>query len=149
MRSVWISPPQLHLAQYSVSSFRLLKVHLDSLDSQFRRSLQRELAGLLREPGCKGGIIAGDFNAIYPKDHGVVDEHELLDAWVLLHRSTGSDGATWGVGVELEDGLKAGRLDKIVMLGSKPDEIEVLQPGLNESDRPWSDHCGLRCTFII
>jgi len=70
-------------------------------------------------------------------------------AWVALHGSTGSDGATCGVGVELEGGLKAGRLDKIVMLGLKPDEIEVLQPGLNESDRPWSDHCGLRCTFTI
>ena len=61
----------------------------------------------------------------------------------------GSDGATWGVSVELEGGLKAGRLDKIVISGLNPDEIEVLQPGLNESDRPWSDHCGLRCTFTI
>jgi tyrosyl-DNA phosphodiesterase 2 len=110
---------------------RLLNVHLDSLDSQFRRVLQmRVLAGLLREPGCSGGIIAGDFNAILPKDHTLVDKHELVDAWVALHGSTtGPDGgATWGVGVELEDGLKPGRLDKVVMLGLQPDEIEVLQP---------------------
>ena len=130
--------------------FRLLNVHLDSLDSSFRRVLQMwELADLLREPGCKGGVIAGDFNAIYPEDHTLVDEHELLDAWVALHGSTGSDGATWGVGVELEGGRKPKRLDKVVMLGLKPDEIEVLQPGLNEYGRPWSDHCGLRCTFTI
>ena len=130
--------------------FRLLNVHLDSLDAQFRRALQmRELAGLLREPRCRGGIIAGDFNAILPEDHRLVDEHKLLDAWVALHGSTGPDGATWGVGVELEGGLKAGRLDKVVMLGSKPDEIEVLQPGLVGAGRPWSDHCGLRCTFTI
>ena len=130
--------------------FRLLNVHLDSLDSHFRRALQMlALAGLLREPGCRGGVIAGDFNTISPEDHRLVDKHELLDAWVALHGSTGSDGATWGVGVELEGGLKAGRLDKVVMLGLKPDEIEVLQPRLNESDRPWSDHCGLRCTFTM
>jgi len=130
--------------------FRLLNVHLDSLDSHFRRALQmRTLAGVLRESRCRGGIIAGDFNAIFPEDHKLVDEYELLDGWVVLHGSTGPDGATWGVGVELEGGLKAGRLDKVAMLGLKPDEIEVLQPGLIEPDRPWSDHCGLRCTFII
>jgi tyrosyl-DNA phosphodiesterase 2 len=130
--------------------FRLLNVHLDSLDSYFRRAMQVwALADLLREPRCRGGIIAGDFNAILPKDHMLVDKHELLDAWVALHGSTGPDGATWGVGLELEGGLKAGRLDKVAMLHLKPDEIEVLQPGLVGADRPWSDHCGLRCTFTI
>jgi tyrosyl-DNA phosphodiesterase 2 len=130
---------------------RLLNVHLDSLDSYFRRALQMQiLAGVLRDPGCSGGIIAGDFNAIFPEDHSLVDEFELLDAWVALHGSTRPDGgATWGVGVGLKGELKAGRLDKVAMLGLKPDEIEVLQPGLIEPDRPWSDHCGLRCTFTI
>lgn len=131
---------------------RLFNVHLDSLDSQFRRALQMMvLAGLLREPGCSGGIIAGDFNAILPEDHALVDEHELVDAWVALHGSTtGPDGgATWGVGVELRDGLKPGRLDKVVMLGLQPDEIEVLQPGLIDGCTPCSDHLGLRCIFTI
>ena len=131
---------------------RLLNVHLDSFDSPFRRVVQMYvLAGILREPGCCGGIIAGDFNAILPKDHALVDEHKLVDAWVALHgNTTGPDGgATWGVGVELEDGLKPGRLDKVVMLGLQPDEIEILQPGLLSAYTPWSDHCGLRCTFTI
>ncbi|KAF8338893.1 Endonuclease/exonuclease/phosphatase [Cantharellus anzutake] len=131
---------------------RLFNVHLDSLDSQLRRIFQMVvLAGALREPGCSGGIIAGDFNAIYPDDHVLVDEHELVDAWVALHgNTTGSDGgATWGVGAELEGGLKPGRLDKVVMLGLQPTEIEVLQPGLIDAHTPWSDHCGLRCTFTI
>jgi len=78
---------------------RLLNVHLDSLDSRFRRVLQMDvLAGLLREPGCSGGVIAGDSNAILPNDHTLVDEHELVDAWVALHGSTtGPDGgATLG-----------------------------------------------------
>jgi tyrosyl-DNA phosphodiesterase 2 len=109
-----------------------------------------ELAGVLREPRSSGGIIAGDFNAILPEDHKLVDKLELLDAWVALHGSTRpGGGATWGVGVGHKGGLKAGRLDKVVMLGLKPDEIEVLQPGLIEPDRPLSDHCGLRCTFTI
>jgi len=129
----------------------LINVHLDSLDSHFRRALQMHmLAGVLREPRCSGGIIAGDFNAILPEDHRLIDENKLLDAWVALHGSTRPDGgATWGVGIGLNGGLKAGRLDKVAMLGLKPDEIEVLQPGLIEPDRPWSDHCGLRCTFTI
>ncbi|KAG8734657.1 hypothetical protein FRC10_011553 [Ceratobasidium sp. 414] len=131
---------------------RLFNVHLDSLDSQFRRVLQMEvLAGLLREPGCSGGIIAGDFNAIFPDDHVLVDKHKLVDAWVALHGSTtGLDGgATWGVDVELKNGLKPGRLDKVVMLGLQPKEIKVLQPGLIDAHTPWSDHRGLHCTFII
>ena len=129
---------------------RLLNVHLDSLGSGFRRALQMQvLAGVPREPRCSGGIIAGDFNAIFPEDHKLIDEHELLDAWVALHGSTRPDGATWGVGVGLKGGRKAGRLDKVAMLGLKPDEIEVLQPGLIAADRPWSDHCALRCTFTI
>jgi tyrosyl-DNA phosphodiesterase 2 len=55
----------------------------------------------------------------FPEDHRLVDQHELLDVWVTLHGSTGSDGATRGVGVELEGGLKAGRLDKVIMSGLK------------------------------
>ncbi|GJJ08218.1 hypothetical protein Clacol_002427 [Clathrus columnatus] len=131
---------------------RLLNVHLDSLDSQFRRTLQMQvLADLLREPECNGGIIAGDFNAIYPNDYTLVDKHELVDAWVALHgKTTGSGGgATWGVGVELNDGLKPGRLDKVVMLGLQPNKVEVLQPGLIDGYTPWSDHCGLQCTFTV
>jgi len=131
---------------------RLLNVHLDSLNSQFRRLLQMEvLAGLLREPGCSGGIIAGDFNAILADDHTLIDKHKLVDAWLTLHGSTGGcdKGATWGVDVELNKGLKPRRLDKVVMLGLQPVEIEILQPGLINAYTRWSDHCGLRCTFTI
>lgn len=133
---------------------RLLNVHLDSLDSQFRRLLQIQiLAGLLREPGCNGGIIAGDFNAIFPRDHTLIDEHNLVDAWVALHgvepNGTAGAGATWGVGVEFREGLKPGRLDKVVMLGLQPNEIKVIHPGLYDGYMPWSDHCGLHCTFTI
>jgi tyrosyl-DNA phosphodiesterase 2 len=76
------------------------------------------LAGLLRLPGRSGGIIAGDFNPILPEDHTLVDEYELVDPWVTLHGSTTGPGggATWGVGVQLEDGIQPGRLGKVVVL---------------------------------
>jgi len=118
--------------------FRLINVHLDSLgDTLHYRAQQMEiLAGVLREPGCGGGIIAGDFNAISPKNDGLLDKINLVDAWVALHGRADSDGATWGVGVERRDGLGPGRLDKVAMLGLRAEEIEVLRPGPIEVPRP-------------
>ncbi|TRM57840.1 Endonuclease/exonuclease/phosphatase [Schizophyllum amplum] len=107
-------------------------------------------------PSCAGGIIAGDFNAISREDDGLVEENGLVDAWVALH-GTEKGGATWGVGVERRDALGPGRLDKVAMMGVEVEGMEILRPGLIEIPRPgrdslqkpWSDHCGLRCTFII
>ena len=139
--------------------FRLINVHFDSLgDTLHYRAQQMEiLADALREPGCGGGIIAGDFNAISPEDDGLVDKNKPVDAWVALHGREDQDGATWGAGVERRDGLGPGRLDKVAMMGLKAKEMEVLRPGPIEVPRPgekpveipWSDHCGLRCTFTI
>jgi tyrosyl-DNA phosphodiesterase 2 len=143
--------------------FRLINVHLDSLGYTlpYRAQQMEVLANVLREPGCSGGIIAGDFNAISPEDDGLVDKNELVDAWVALHGRAdpnNNDGATWGVGVERRAGLGPGRLDKVAMMGLiKAQEIEVLRPGTIEVPNPgeksieipWSDHCGLRCTFTL
>jgi len=105
------------------------------------------LAGILRESGCSGGVIAGDFNAIHPNDHTLVKNHGLVDTWVALRGPDG--GATWGVCVIGKSRHKPGRLNKIVMLGLQPVEIEVLQPGLVDAYTRWSDHCGLSCIFTI
>ncbi|CAA7266774.1 unnamed protein product [Cyclocybe aegerita] len=112
------------------------------------------LANLLREPGCGGGLIAGDFNAISPKDHTLLDKNGLVDAWVALYGKQGLKGATWGVGGERHDG---GRLDKVAMLGVEAKDMEILRPGLIEVPKPsknsdlipCSDHCGLRLSFTI
>jgi tyrosyl-DNA phosphodiesterase 2 len=131
---------------------RLSNVHLDSLDSQSRRHLQVYILNdLLREPGCSGGVIAGDFNAIDPRDYTLVEKYGLVDAWVALHGSTAEpgSGATWGVDMDLDDGLKPIRMDKVVMLGLQPIAIEVLKPGRVSAYTHWSDHCGLHCTFAI
>ncbi|KAH9946595.1 Endonuclease/exonuclease/phosphatase [Amylocystis lapponica] len=139
--------------------FRLINVHLDSLgDTLHYRAQQVEiLANVLREPGCSGGIIAGDFNAISPEDDGLVDKNELVDAWVTLRGRADPDGDTWSVGVERRDGLGPGRLDKVAMMGLKAMEMDILRPGPIEVPRPgekpveipWSNHCGVRCTFTI
>ena len=138
---------------------RLINVHLDSLEDtlHYRAKQMKILANVLREPGCSGGIIAGDFNSISPEDDGLINKNELVDAWVALHGRADPNGATWGVGVKRRDGLGSGRLDKVAMMGLKAEEMEVLCPGHIEVPRPggksieipWSDHCGLRCTFTI
>jgi len=130
---MWTSSPQPRRAV-----FRLVNVHLDSLgDTLHYRARQMEiLANVLREPGCSGGIIAGDFNAISPGDDGLVDKNELVDMWVALHGSSDPDGATWGVGVERRDGLGPGRLDNVAMMGLKAKEMKVLRPGPIEVPKP-------------
>ncbi|KAG6827481.1 hypothetical protein H0H92_011612 [Tricholoma furcatifolium] len=140
--------------------FRLTNVHLDSLGDtlHYRQQQMKILANILREPGCSGGVIAGDFNAISAEDNALLGENGLVDAWVALHggadSSTGPDGATWGVGVKRQDGLGPRRLDKVAMMGLvKAEKMEVLRPGTIEVPRPgqtslevpWSDHFGLRC----
>lgn len=135
MRFPWTSSPQPRRTQYSVSST------CTSTRSETRcitaPSRWREiLANVLREPRCGGGIIAGDFNAINPEDHALVDKNELVDAWITLHGTADADEATWGFDVELRDGLAPGRLDKVAMLGVKAEKMEVLRPGFIEVPRP-------------
>ncbi|KAG2337740.1 hypothetical protein BDR05DRAFT_978376 [Suillus weaverae] len=97
------------------------------------------LANLLRELGCGGGLIVGDFNAISPEDHALLDKNGPVDAWVALHGKKGLDGATWGVGVERHDGLRPGRLDKVAMSGVDAKDMEILRPGLSEVPKPSED----------
>jgi len=138
--------------------FRLINVHLDSLERLPYRTQQLEiLAKVLREPGCSGGLIGGDFNSISPGDDELVDKNGLVDAWLALHGSTDPDAPTWGVGRGREVGLKPKRLDKVAMMGLRAEEMEILPQGLIEVPKPggdsalleWSDHSGLRCVFTI
>lgn len=141
------------------STCRLVNVHLDSLGDTltYRTEQMKIVADLLREPGCGGGLIAGDFNAISPKDHALLDNNGLEDAWIALHGKEGPDGATRGVRVERHDGLGPGRLDKVAMLGVEAKGMKILHPGLIEVPKPsedsyyipWSDHYGLRLGFTV
>lgn len=138
---------------------RLVNVHLDSLWDTLHHRIEQVkiLSDLLREPGCGGGLIAGDFNAISPKDHTLLKENGLVDAWVALKGEQGLGGATWGVGVHRNDRLGRGRLDKVAMLGVEAKDMEILRPGSiavpkpgGESDSvPCSDHYGLKLDFTV
>ncbi|KAG2348005.1 hypothetical protein BDR05DRAFT_973860 [Suillus weaverae] len=152
--SVDIIPPST-----PITTCRLVNVHLDSLGGTlpYRTEQMETLANLLREPGCGGGLIAGDFNAISPEDHTLLDKNGLVDAWVALHGKKGLDGATWGVGVERHDGLGPGRLDKVAMSGVDAKDMEIVRLGLSEVPKPGedsdyipcSDHYGLRLSFTV
>lgn len=143
----------------SAAPVRLINVHLDSLGHAFdyRAQQMKIAASLLREPGCSGGLIAGDFNAISPRDHELINENKLVDAWTALREASGDDGATWGTDRKRRNRQGPGRLDKVAMVGLIPKAVKVLQSGCitvprpgNESvDIPWSDHHGLRCDFSI
>jgi tyrosyl-DNA phosphodiesterase 2 len=138
---------------------RLINVHLDSLwaTSSYRIQQMETLGNILRERGCSGGIIAGDFNAINPEDHDLIDKNGMIDAWVSLHGTSNTDGGTYRVGVKPGTGS---RLDRVAMLGLKMTKMEVLRPGpinvlkpgakfYKLKSIPWSDHCGLKCTITL
>ncbi|KAG1769114.1 hypothetical protein EV702DRAFT_1142365, partial [Suillus placidus] len=143
--SVDIIPPST-----PTTTCRLVNVHLDSLGDTLPYCTEQMeiLANLLREPGCGGGLIAGDFNAISPR---IMLSSTRTDWWMRL------DGATWGVGVERHDGLGPGRLDKVAMSGVDAKDMEILRPGLSEVPKPGedsdyipcSDHYGLRLSFTV
>ncbi|KAG2358625.1 hypothetical protein BDR07DRAFT_1417134 [Suillus spraguei] len=130
--SVDIIPPST-----PTTTCRLVNVHLDSLgDTDPYRTEQMEiLTNLLREPGCGGGLIVGDFNAISPKDHTFLDKNGLV----------GLDGATWGVGLERHDGLGPGRLDKVAMSGVDANDMEILRPCLTKVPKPGEDSDYIPC----
>lgn len=157
--SVDIIPPSTSPSQSPI--YRLINVHLDSLFTlPYRTEQLKILSNHLREPGCSGGIIAGDFNAITTDDHALLEKNGMVDAWLALHGHDGEDGdgATWGIRAGRRDGLKPKRLDKVALLGSvqplsmeilRPGLIEVPKPGKDSSYIPCSDHSGLKLRFAL
>ncbi|KAL8297908.1 hypothetical protein RB597_007094 [Gaeumannomyces tritici] len=136
---------------------RVVNVHLESLNSfPYRAAQLKRLAAALREPGCGGGLIVGDFNAITEEDHGLPDENGLQDAWLTLHRGTGKPDVTWNVS-RTNSRFEPARMDKVAMVGLVPESMEIMHPLLVDTPRPgapsakveWSDHSGLRCKFHI
>ncbi|KAK2611962.1 hypothetical protein QQS21_002068 [Conoideocrella luteorostrata] len=138
---------------------RLLNVHLDSLGDMkhYRAQQMTLLADMLREPGCSGGLIAGDFNAISAADDKLINDNGLVDAWIALRGVAGSAGNTWGAGIHKQDGPKRKRLDKVALMGLTALDMKVIRPGLLQVPIacgrfykvPWSDHCGLTCNFSL
>ncbi|KAK7052010.1 hypothetical protein R3P38DRAFT_1633159 [Favolaschia claudopus] len=128
--------------------YRLLNLHFDPFRSRLRRFFQiRTLANVLREPEYSGGgVIAGDFDTIFPEEERFFGEHSLVDAWTALHGSAAAVNrrASWG-----SQSVGRKRVDRVVMLGLKPHQIELIRLSPIERCASLSDRCGLRCTFTI
>lgn len=150
----------------TTSRTRLINVHLDSLAIRpcFRPRQLAITASFLRAAGR--GLVAGDFNPVWPEDDSLVGENGLEDAWVALRAD--EPGYTWGI--DGKQKFPPRRLDKIAMLGLKATDIEVMDAGpvdraaakqitevgstssggpatTSKSALLWSDHSGLRCSF--
>lgn len=134
---------------------RLINTHLESYDNATTREKQITLLSQdLHEPGCAGGLIAGDFNAVCPEDHRLLDAHKLQDVWPLLRKSQ-PDAATWGNEGARHPGYPPARLDKIAVSGLRPLAIDIIRPGCIDVPMPgtksgrkaWSDHSGLLFRF--
>lgn len=141
---------------------RLVNVHLDSLpiNPSLRPRQLSIVSSYLRAAGQ--GLVAGDFNPVFPEDNTLVGANGLFDAWSELRSNEA--GYTWNPNGEPP--FPPGRFDKMAVVGLKPCDIEVLAAGevdLNgtsslkreehgqERDSKslvrWSDHSGLVCSF--
>lgn len=129
----------------------VINVHLESRDAYSYRAQQlRQVASSLREPGCSGGIIAGDFNATTEQDGGLLEENGLTDAWLSVHGDKDPDAPTWSVGRRRDPRYEPSRLDRIAIMGVVAERMEVVHPavvGEGSSEIEWSDHSGLCCIF--
>lgn len=132
-------------------TLRMINTHLESLPQGARMRPQQlaVLASLLRrKEEVRGGVIAGDMNAISPSDKGLPQELGLTDAWTFP--SEHPSGFTWGFQDSCE--FPPGRLDKILYVERKAYKIDSpkrIGVGLKASDETgalvaWaSDHYGL------
>lgn len=119
-------PPSPPAAPSSTTTrVRLINVHLDSLPIQpsYRPQQLSIATSMLRAAGR--GLVAGDFNPVLPSDETLLRDSRLVDAWAELRPD--EPGFTWGI-----DGgqpFPPTRLDKVGMLGLRPEGIEVLLCG--------------------
>jgi len=136
---------------------RIINTHLESMPSgHLARRLQLQLLSKMLFLGGKwrGGIIAGDMNAIGPNEHKYPAELGLEDAW--RGEEEDEDGYTWGYQVPSQ--FPAARLDKVLYLLSmdhtvdEPNRVGVgvsVRDPTSGKDLPLfvSDHYGLDTTL--
>ncbi|EMD69563.1 hypothetical protein COCSADRAFT_76619 [Bipolaris sorokiniana ND90Pr] len=134
---------------------RFINVHLDPLPiNSSLRPLQLSIcASYLHAAGH--GVIAGDFNLVFPEDDDLVCTNDLTDAWKNLYPN--DPGHTWGV--YGEQTFPPNRLDKVMLFKLTPSAMGILETsevegcgekidvdgtGLVEKAH-FSDHFGLWC----
>ncbi|KAK2038223.1 hypothetical protein LZ31DRAFT_533753 [Colletotrichum somersetense] len=147
----------------------LINVHLESTNKprcfSYRGDQLSVASSILHKTGH--GLIAGDFNPVDPRDESIIEDSGLKDAWEVLR--DGDPGYTWGV--DGKESYPACRMDKVATLGLKPMHIQVMHPqeilvpelhalasgsgdvvsesNPNKKTTPWSDHSGLKFSFIL
>jgi len=132
----------------------IVNTHLESLPvGQPARPKQLEMcARFLRLNGVRGGVVAGDMNAISPEDATIAKEVGLRDSW---RKGDADSGKTWGYQGQNDGNFPANRLDKILYLpgmGYKLDEPRRIGVGARiregTPEELWvSDHYGLETTL--
>lgn len=151
-------------------SVRVINVHLESLPHSppLRPGQLSICAQHIKE--TTAGFVAGDFNAIEPKDENLAESCGLSDAWKQSYRreaaSTFVDsdthtlvenlegrgvrermargGETWGI--QAKENFPPGRLDRITTHGIESLSVKVTPCGQTQqlgNEWYWSDHCGL------
>lgn len=146
-------PVSPHMPQLSdgIVTVRIANTHLESLPAgeQARPLQMRLIAESLQEYDLRGGVVAGDMNAIGPSDMTLPEECGLIDAW-----PNGDDdeaGLTWGY--QPRNQYPPGRLDKVLFTTRGGFEVEVPERfgvgGRTESGEWISDHFGLKTTMYV
>lgn len=132
----------------------IVNTHLESLPvGAAVRPQQLELCSrFLHLRGVQGGVIAGDMNAISPRDGKIVKELRLKDAW--RRGDEAEAGKTWGFQGQNTQNFPSNRLDKIIYQpnrGYKVTEPTLIGVGLKVGHGKhalWvSDHFGLETTL--
>ncbi|PPQ99155.1 hypothetical protein CVT24_009345 [Panaeolus cyanescens] len=133
----------------------IVNTHLESLPmGEVSRPHQLEVCTkLVRTAGVRGGIIAGDMNAISARDAVIHKELQLKDAW---DKPESRSGHTWGYqGHNPNNQFPCNRLDKVFYVAKRgytvdtPRRIGVgLKVNEGTKEETWiSDHYGLQTTL--
>jgi tyrosyl-DNA phosphodiesterase 2 len=130
-------------------TFRVCNTHLESLMLTKTRDHQmRVIADLVNdaEGGLRGGLVAGDMNALTPSDMSLPEKFGLKDAWKGKQKAGDDDeeGFTWGF--QNRGQFPPARMDKV--LYSPAPGFTVAQPhvvcvGVKLREEWVSDHYGL------
>jgi len=148
-----------HPGTQDTSVVAFVNTHLESLpEGAVARHRQIEMCAWFLKG--RGGIVAGDMNAILQEDEGMERDVGLRDAWKgklkmkasAAGNETGEEaGNTWGYQGQTNGGkFPPNRLDRIFYspgMGFKLDEPKRIGVGVVIKEGPWvSDHYGLETT---
>ncbi|KAL8758315.1 MAG: hypothetical protein Q9184_003961 [Pyrenodesmia sp. 2 TL-2023] len=146
---------------------RLCNTHLESLrsDTPLRPAQLAVVAKQLHDSSVRGGLVAGDFNAIQDFDRTLHGENGLKDSYLELGGQEDSEeGYTWGQQVHtwLRERYGCTRMDKVLYCGDlRVDGLQRIGVGVKveESERAKlrnagameyvTDHYGLMADVTV